>query len=340
MKAKPNPDPETAPMTKPAEIPETAEIPEAEETAEKLTADDAGKRLDVLLSEVAGVSRSRAQAMIESGQVFLNGKACKKRDLTREGDVLEYRIPAPELIDCLPQNLPIEIVYEDDDLLVVNKPQGMVVHPAPGNPDGTLVNALLYHCGGRLSSINGKIRPGIVHRIDKDTAGLLIVAKTDEAHAGLAEQIASHSFTRQYEAVCAGHFREPAGTIDLPIGRCRTDRKKMAVTQENSRRAVTHYRVLGTNADGTYSWVELTLETGRTHQIRVHLSYLNHPVVGDPVYAPERFRLGLSGQCLFAKTIGFRHPGTGEMLSFTAERPAFLTDTIRKCGISEFEKQS
>ena len=320
-------------MTELSVYPKGTEIPEAEETAEILTGDDAGKRLDVLLSELAGISRSRAQSLIADGRVFLNGKPCKKRELAKEGDLLEYRIPEPESIDCVPQDLPIEIVYEDGDLLVVNKPQGMVVHPAPGNPDGTLVNALLFHCGGRLSSINGKIRPGIVHRIDKDTAGLLIVAKTDEAHADLAEQIAAHSFTRQYEAVCAGHLPDLSGTIDLPIGRSKTDRKKMAVTAENSRPAVTHYRVLGTNADGSFSWVELTLETGRTHQIRVHLSHLNHPVVGDPVYGPDRYRLGLNGQCLFAKTIGFRHPRTGEWLTFTAERPAFLTDTVRKCGI-------
>ncbi|MBP5230922.1 MAG: RluA family pseudouridine synthase [Clostridia bacterium] len=306
------------------------------ELSEIVSGEDGGKRLDVLLSEIAGVSRARAQAWIESGNVLLNGGACRKRDIVRAGDRLEYDLPDPEPIDCVPQDLPIDIVYEDDHLLVVNKPQGMVVHPAPGNPDGTLVNALLFHCGGRLSSINGKIRPGIVHRIDKDTAGLLIVAKTDEAHGGLAEQIAKHDFTRIYEAVCAGCLRDPSGVIDLPIGRSRTDRKKMAVVSSaEGRRAVTRYRTLGVNPAGTYSLVELTLETGRTHQIRVHLSHLGHPVAGDPVYGSDRHRLGLAGQCLFAKTIAFRHPVTGEELSFTAERPAFLTETIRKTGILE-----
>jgi len=306
------------------------------DSVEVVSESDGGKRIDVLLSEIASVSRSRAQDWIASGNVLLNGKICKKRDLVKAGDLLEYDDPEPEPIDCLPQDLPIDIVYEDGDLLVVNKPQGMVVHPAPGNPDGTLVNALLYHCGERLSSINGKIRPGIVHRIDKDTSGLLIVAKTDEAHNGLAEQIAKHDFTRIYEAVCAGTFREPEGVIDLPVGRSRADRKKMAVTApEEGRRAVTRYRTLGTNPSGTYSLMELTLETGRTHQIRVHLSHLGHPVAGDPVYGNEKHKLGLSGQCLFAKTIAFRHPVTGEWLSFTAERPGFLTETIRKTGILE-----
>ena len=306
-----------------------------EETTETISAEDSGKRLDVLLSERADISRARAQALILSGCVFLNGKPCRKRDLVKEGDRLDYDIPAPEPLDCRPQDLPIDIVYEDDHLLVVNKPQGMVVHPAPGNPDGTLVNALMFHCGDRLSSINGVIRPGIVHRTDKDTAGLLIVAKTDEAHLGLADQIAAHTFTRKYEAVCVGCFRETEGTIDLPIGRSGSDRKKMAVVTEpgRGRRAVTHYRILGENPQKTYSLAELTLETGRTHQIRVHLSHIGHPVAGDPVYGSEKHRLGLAGQCLFARHIAFRHPVTGEWLSFTADRPAFLTETVRKLGI-------
>ena len=307
------------------------------EVSEIVAPEDGGKRLDVLLSEIAGISRAQAQNWISSGGVLLNGKPCRKKDIVQDGDRLEYDLPEPEPIDCVPQNLPISIVYEDEHLLVVNKPQGMVVHPAPGNPDGTLVNALLFHCGPRLSSINGKVRPGIVHRIDKDTAGLLIVAKTDETHNGLAEQISSHSFTRIYEAVCAGCLREPSGTIDLPIGRSRSDRKKMAVASSSrpgdGRRAVTHYRTLGVNPSRTYSLLELKLETGRTHQIRVHLSHLGHPVAGDPVYGSERTRLGLSGQCLFARTIAFTHPVTGEELSFTAERPEFLVETIRKTGI-------
>lgn len=298
-----------------------------------VTSEQAGKRLDVLLAEVADISRSRAQQLLEQNAVTLNGKAACKRELTREGDVLTYTLPEPQEIEAVPQELPIEIVYEDEHLLVVNKPQGMVVHPAPGNPDGTLVNALLFHCKGRLSSINGKIRPGIVHRIDKDTAGLLIVAKTDEAHAGLAEQIAVHSFVRRYEAVCCGHFREADGTVDAPIGRHKTDRKRMAVTNEHSKPAVTHYRVLGENPRGDYSHVELTLETGRTHQIRVHMAYIGHPVAGDPVYGSEKQRLGLAGQCLFAKYIEFTHPVSGRVLAFEADRPQFLQETLRKLGI-------
>ena len=298
-----------------------------------VTSDLSGKRLDVWLAEAAEISRSRAQQLIEGGEVLLNGKVAKKRDTVFQGDEVTYEIPEPEEIEAVPQDLPITIVYEDDHLLVVDKPQGMVVHPAPGNPDGTLVNALLYHCKGRLSSINGVVRPGIVHRIDKDTSGLLIVAKTDEAHRGLAEQIAVHSFVRRYEAVCVGSFREEAGTVNAPIGRSKTDRKKMAVTQENSKPAVTHYRVLGETKNKMYSHLELTLETGRTHQIRVHMAYMGHPVAGDPVYGTEKHRLGLSGQCLFAKFIQFTHPVTGAVLAFEADRPQFLRETLQKLGI-------
>ena len=298
-----------------------------------VTSDRSGKRLDVWLAEAAEISRSRAQQLIEGGEVLINGKVAKKRDMVFQGDEVTYEIPEPEEIEAIPQDLPITIVYEDDHLLVVDKPQGMVVHPAPGNPDGTLVNALLYHCKGRLSSINGMVRPGIVHRIDKDTSGLLIVAKTDEAHRGLAEQIAVHSFVRRYEAVCVGSFREEAGTVNAPIGRSKTDRKKMAVTQENSKPAVTHYRVLGETKNKMYSHLELTLETGRTHQIRVHMAYMGHPVAGDPVYGSEKHRLGLSGQCLFAKFIQFTHPVTGAVLAFEADRPQFLRETLQKLGI-------
>ena len=298
-----------------------------------VTNDRSGKRLDVWFAEEAEISRSRAQQLIEGGEVLKNGKVAKKRDTVFQGDEVTYEIPEPEEIEAIPQDLPITIVYEDDHLLVVDKPQGMVVHPAPGNPDGTLVNALLYHCKGRLSSINGMVRPGIVHRIDKDTSGLLIVAKTDEAHRGLAEQIAVHSFVRRYEAVCVGSFREEAGTVNAPIGRSKTDRKKMAVTQENSKPAVTHYRVLGETKNKMYSHLELTLETGRTHQIRVHMAYMGHPVAGDPVYGTEKHRLGLSGQCLFAKFIQFTHPVTGAVLAFEADRPQFLRETLQKLGI-------
>lgn len=302
----------------------------------KVTPEQSGKRLDVWLAETTEISRSRAQQLIEHGAVLLNGKTAKKRDQVACGDVISFELPEPEEIKAIPQDLPIEIVYEDEHLLVVNKPQGMVVHPAPGNSDGTLVNALLYHCKGRLSSINGKIRPGIVHRIDKDTSGLLIVAKTDEAHTGLAEQIAVHRFVRRYEAVCVGTFREESGTVDAPIGRHKTDRKKMAVIYENSKPAVTHYRVLGESKNKMYSHLELTLETGRTHQIRVHMAYLGHPVVGDPVYGVEKHRLGLLGQCLFAKYIQFTHPVSGAVLAFEADRPQFLEDTLRKLGIGVY----
>ncbi len=301
----------------------------------RIRPEQSGRRLDVLLAEAVGISRSRAQQLIETGAVLLNGRPARKRDLPVAGDIVMFEEPEPEELAAVPQDLPIEIVYEDEHLLVVNKPQGMVVHPAPGNPDGTLVNALLYHCKGRLSSINGTVRPGIVHRIDKDTAGLLIVAKTDEAHAGLAAQIASHSFVRRYEAVCCGVFREPNGTVNAPIGRHKTDRKRMAVVYEHAKPAITHYRVLGEDGRREYSLVELTLETGRTHQIRVHMAYLGHPVVGDPVYNPhpDKPRLGLSGQCLFAKYIEFTHPVGGAVLAFEADRPSFLSETIRRLGI-------
>ena len=298
-----------------------------------VTNEQNGLRLDVWLAETAEISRSRAAQLIEDGQVLLRGKPAKKRDTVSAGDSVVYTIPEPTEIEAVPQDLPIEIVYEDDHLLVVNKPQGMVVHPAPGNPDGTLVNALLFHCKGRLSSINGMIRPGIVHRIDKDTAGLLIVAKTDEAHRGVAEQIAVHSFVRKYEAVCVGSFREEEGTVNAPIGRHKADRKKMAVTQENSKPAVTHYRVLNTTKNKQYSHLELTLETGRTHQIRVHMAYLGHPVAGDPVYGTEKHRLGLAGQCLFAKYIEFTHPVSGAVLAFQADRPQFFADALQRLGI-------
>lgn len=299
----------------------------------RIQPEQSGKRLDVLLAEEAGVTRSHAQKLIESGSVQLNGRQARKRDLPAAGDTVVYTLPEPETLDALPQDLPIDIVYEDEHLLVVNKPQGMVVHPAPGNPDGTLVNALLFHCRGRLSSINGTVRPGIVHRIDKDTAGLLIVAKTDEAHVGLASQIAVHDFVRRYEAVCCGVFREPEGTVNAPIGRSQTDRKRMAVTDLHSKPAVTHYRVLAESRNRDYSLLSLTLETGRTHQIRVHMAHLGHPVAGDPVYGTERNRLGLAGQCLFAKYIKFTHPVTGAVLAFEADRPAFFADTIRRLGM-------
>ena len=288
-------------------------------------------RLDAFAAKVFDISRARVQELISEKLITVNGKKCEKKLLLSAGDIIEIELPPERELEAVPQNIPIEIVYEDDYLLVVDKPRGMVVHPAAGNPDGTLVNALLYHCKGRLSSINGVIRPGIVHRIDKDTSGLLIVAKTDEAHKGLAEQIAVHSFERKYEAIVGGHLKEESGTVSAPIGRHKTDRKKMAVTEQNSKEATTHWRVISESRD--YSHLELTLETGRTHQIRVHMAYIGHPVAGDTVYGNVRYKLGMEGQCLFAKYISFVHPITGETLTFEAARPAYFSDALRRAGL-------
>lgn len=292
-------------------------------------ATDAGQRLDKYLSALLPeLSRSQLQKLLEDGAVLCNGSPAVKSDKIRSGDRICVSIPDPVELTAVPQDILVEIVYEDDALLVVNKPKGMVVHPAPGNPDGTLVNALLYHCQGRLSSINGVIRPGIVHRIDKDTSGLLLVAKTDEAHASLSSQIAEHSLTREYRAVTVGHLKADSGTISYPIGRSRTDRKKQAVDGLNPRNAVTHYEVL--ERIGGYDLVRFRLETGRTHQIRVHSAYLGHPVAGDTVYGGEKNSCGLQGQCLHAMTLGFTHPSTGERLTFTAPLPTYFTSFLKK----------
>ena len=285
----------------------------------------AGERIDRILSELLDLPRSAVQKWIEQGLVV--GDAARsapyaKNARPRDGEIVMVSVPDPVEYEAKAQNIPLDIVYEDDDLLVVNKPKGMVVHPAPGNPDGTLVNALLAHCGDSLSGINGVMRPGIVHRIDKDTSGLLIVAKNDRAHRGLAEQIQIHSFKRLYEAVVQGHLRESSGTVEAPIGRHPVDRKKMAVVELHSRPAVTRYRVLASYPG--YDHVELRLETGRTHQIRVHMAYLGHPVAGDTVYGPQKQPAGLQGQCLHAKTIGFQHPVTGEYLEFTSPLPPYF----------------
>ena len=288
-------------------------------------------RLDIAVAELFGISRTRAQELISQGNVTVNGIRREKKFAVTPGDELIADIPEDKPLEAIPQDIPIDIVYEDGHLLVVDKPRGMVVHPAPGNPDNTLVNALLYHCEGRLSSINGVVRPGIVHRIDKDTSGLLIVAKTDEAHRGLAEQIAVHSFVRKYEAIVGGRFKVQEGTVNAPIGRHRTDRKRMAVTDHNSKPAVTHYSVIAQSDN--YSHVECLLETGRTHQIRVHMAYIGHPVAGDPVYGNDRYKLGMEGQCLFAKYISFIHPVTGQTLSFEAARPAYFSDALRRAGL-------
>jgi len=290
---------------------------------------DNGTRIDKFLSlQDEELSRSAASRLIEEGLVLINGKTAVKSSSVKLGDEVEAFIPDPEKIEAFPQNIALDIVYEDADILVVNKPKGMVVHPAAGNESDTLVNALLFHCGDSLSGINGKIRPGIVHRIDKDTSGLLIVAKNDVSHRGLAEQIKEHSFTRIYEAIVYGNLKDDFGTVNAPIGRHPVDRKKMAITSKNSREAVTHYEVL--ERFGSFTHVRLKLETGRTHQIRVHMASLGHPVAGDPVYGPKKVIESLNGQCLHAKVIGFVHPKTNEYLEFDSTLPVEFTNFLRK----------
>lgn len=287
---------------------------------------DAGQRIDKFLSDnIENTTRSAVQNLIDKDKITVNNKIVSKNYKLREGDIISVEIPDPENPDVTAENIPLDIVYEDDDLLIVNKPKGMVVHPAHGNYTGTLVNALLYHCKDSLSGINGVIRPGIVHRIDKNTSGLLIVAKNDISHVRLSEQIKAHSFTREYEAIACGYFKDKSGTVDAPIGRHHTDRKKMCVTYENSKNAVTHYEVI--KQYGGYAHLRLRLETGRTHQIRVHLSYINHPVLGDDVYGkPYK---GIDGQCLHARKIGFIHPTTGEYMEFTSELPEYFQKILR-----------
>ncbi|MFA7185796.1 MAG: RluA family pseudouridine synthase [Victivallales bacterium] len=297
-------------------------------TVLKTDENSAGSRLDVFVGEKLEISRSLAQTLIEDGGVRVNGCNSVKNYRIKGGETIEITVPDAKKLEAEPENIPVTIVYEDEYLLVADKPKGMVVHPAFGNKNGTLVNALLHHCDGRLSSINGVIRPGIVHRIDKDTSGLLIVAKTDDAHNGLAVQIANHLFTRRYEAICDGIIKEDKGTINLPIGRSEKDRKKMAVSPKRSREAVTHWRVI--NRYRGYTHVELTLETGRTHQIRVHLSHMGHPVTGDAVYGKAKNPFGLDGQCLFAKYISFIHPITKKSLSLEAAYPEYFIKTLDK----------
>lgn len=289
--------------------------------------EDNDKRIDKFLAERADRTRSAVILLIEKNSVYVNGSPVKKNYKLKENDEVIFEFPEPVLPDAEPENIPIDIVYEDEYLLVVNKPQGMVVHPAPGNYSGTLVNALLYRCKDTLSGINGVMRPGIIHRIDKDTSGLLIVAKTDEAHLKLAEQIKAHSFLRVYNGICYGHFKEKEGTVDKPIGRHPTDRKKMAVTYKNSKNAITKYRVL--KEYGNVSLVEFTLETGRTHQIRVHMASLGHAIYGDPVYSPKDKLPKLHHrQFLHAKKIGFVHPITGEYLEFDSPIPDYFYEVI------------
>lgn len=298
----------------------------------EITEENTGERADKYLSvNIENLSRSSAAALCEEGAVLLFGKPIEKKHKLKCGDVLTVTVPGPKEYEAEAENIPIDIVYEDEHLLVVNKPKGMVVHPAPGNYTGTLVNALLYHCRDSLSGINGVLRPGIVHRIDKDTSGLLIVAKSDKAHIGLAEQIKEHSFEREYEAVLYGRLGEERGTVDAPIGRHKTDRKKMCVSYENSKNAVTHYRLIDYN--NGFSHAAMKLETGRTHQIRVHMAYIGHPVAGDPVYGPSKVITELCGQCLHARKIGFVHPITKEFMRFDSELPDYFKNFLKKKGL-------
>ena len=294
-----------------------------------LTADRAGERADAFLARtVPGLTRSGAQRLLERGAVTLNRRAARKNDRLSPGDTLTVSLPDPEPIDIVPQNIPLNVVYEDADVIVVNKPVGLVVHPAPGHPDGTLVNALLYHCGTSLSGINGALRPGIVHRIDRDTSGLIIAAKNDRAHLALAAQLQDHSLARTYEAVAVGGFREDSGTVDAPIGRHPVDRKKMAIDRKNGREAVTHWTVLARYPG--YTHVECRLETGRTHQIRVHLASIGHPLLGDTVYGAKRAVPGLAGQCLHARRLRFVHPSTGEPVELECPLPDWFQEVLRK----------
>ena len=296
-----------------------------------VSVDKTGERADrILCDALEGYTRSAAQKLLENGWVTCKDRVIAKNSRLTAGDVLEVTLPDPVETDVVPQNIPLNICYEDDDLLVVNKPKGMVVHPAPGNPDGTLVNALLYHCHDSLSGINGVLRPGIVHRIDKDTSGLLIVAKNDFAHVKLAEQIQEHSFTREYQAVVYGRIPDESGTIDAPIGRHPQDRKKMAIVRDGhtARNAITHYTVVERYQGFTH--IRVRLETGRTHQIRVHMSSIGHPVAGDPVYGPKKVISSLHGQCLHAGKIGFIHPRTGAWMDFESELPDYFTEFLKK----------
>lgn len=292
-------------------------------------ADLVGERIDKAVTEKCALnSRSAAQKLLDGGAVRVNGIAVTKNYKVRLGDKITVQVPEARKLEIKAENIPLDIRYEDSDLLVVNKPKDMVVHPAAGNYDGTLVNALLYHCKDSLSGINGVIRPGIVHRIDKDTSGLIIVAKNDFAHIHLAEQIKAHSFTRQYQSVVYGRIKNESGKIDAPIGRHPVDRKKMTVTTKNSKNAVTHYELV--EQFDSFAHLRLTLETGRTHQIRVHMAYIGHPVAGDPVYGPKKVIEYLGGQCLHAGLIGFRHPRTGKYIEIESELPEYFTDFIRR----------
>ena len=295
-----------------------------------ITVEKGGERIDALLAQNSDVTRSAAQRLIEEGAVLVNGSAVRKNYKCAAGDLVEMQLPEAQDIELVPQDIPIEIVCEDEDVVVVNKARGMVVHPAPGHPDGTLVNALMFRCGESLSGIGGEKRPGIVHRIDKDTSGLLIVAKNDFAHLGLSAQLSDRSLSRVYECVVHGRFREDSGTVNAPIGRHPADRKRMAVTDKNSRNAVTHWEVIA-RYNG-YTHLRCRLETGRTHQIRVHMAHIGHPLLGDFTYGAPSPEKGLEGQCLHARELKFIHPRTGENVHIETELPQYFKDVLSKLG--------
>ena len=296
-----------------------------------ITAEESGDRIDALLARNLGdLSRSAAQRLLEDGRVSLNGRPVKKNYKCAAGDRFTLILPAVSETPLIAQEIPLDVVYEDEDVIVVNKPRGMVVHPAPGHPDGTLCNALLWHCGDSLSGIGGEKRPGIVHRIDKDTSGLLIAAKNDFAHQALSAQLADRSLSRVYEAVARGGFREDAGTVDRPIGRHPTDRKRMAVTEKNSRNAVTHWEVIARYAG--YTHIRCILETGRTHQIRVHMASIGHPLLGDFTYGAPSPEKGLAGQCLHARRLKFVLPRTGEHVELETPLPDYFIEVLSRLG--------
>lgn len=289
--------------------------------------EDAGKRLDAWLAERTELTRSAVQKLAEDGRVMAGGKPLTKNTRLTGTEAVSLLLPEPEAVEIVPQDIPLDVVYEDDDVIVVNKPKGLVVHPAPGHPDGTLVNALLYHCGDSLSGINGELRPGIVHRIDRDTSGLIIAAKNDFAHVRLAAQLQDHTLARTYRCIVTGNLREDAGTVNAPIGRCPADRKKMAVVA-GGRNAVTHWQVLERYPGAAY--VECRLETGRTHQIRVHMAYIGHPILGDTVYGSKKPVPGLNGQCLHAVGLRFLHPRTGAPVELTCPLPEEFQRQLEK----------
>ena len=293
-----------------------------------LYADLDGERLDAFLARATELSRSAAQHLLEEGRVTKNGRPARKNDRLTPGDEITFQLPEPQAVDIVPTKMPLDIVYEDEDVLVINKPKGLVVHPAAGHSDDTLVNGLLYALGDRLSGINGELRPGIVHRIDKDTSGLLAVAKNDFAHMMLASQLKDHTMARTYEAVVCGVLKEDKGTVDAPIGRHPSDRKKMCVTDRNSRAAVTHWEVVRRYKG--YTHVRCHLETGRTHQIRVHMAYIGHPILGDTVYGRKKPELGQSSQCLHAGALSFRHPRDGRPILVLAELPPYFREVLDK----------